>query len=257
MNPTRTHVARWIGGLLLAGVFAVSTGVSSGVAFAQDSGEGGQMDPEKMKEKIKEINKLMKQAEEGLVRSLSPAGKSRATEDAIETLLDQKARESAGKSAEELRKLAEQGSSEAQEQLQKLLKQSTEQVSKMASEEIRKLLEQAGKGSGGAGEGIQKMLESTRKDGEGVVERIEWVLKNAERKQQQKPKDDKQEQPQKPESKQEEPKDPKGNERWLAQLPPQIRKAYLTKDWDGIPPKWRQLIQEWTKKMSTELEKDR
>lgn len=43
----------------------------------------------------------------------------------------------------------------------------------------------------------------------------------------------------------------------MAQLPPQVRKAYETGEWDAIPPRWRTLIRQWTKKMAEELEQGR
>ena len=126
----------------------------------------------------------------------------------------------------------------------------------MAAGEIKKLLEKAGKSSGSASEGIRKILAGSKKSAEDVSKGIEWVLENATKKQSSKPKK-KEPSSQKPPDKIEEPKDPKGNKRWIAQLPDQIRKAYESKDWDSIPPKWRRLIRAWTKKMATDLEKDR
>jgi hypothetical protein len=44
---------------------------------------------------------------------------------------------------------------------------------------------------------------------------------------------------------------------WLAELPPEVRRAYESKDWDAIPAKWRGILRDWTKKMADELEQER
>lgn len=43
---------------------------------------------------------------------------------------------------------------------------------------------------------------------------------------------------------------------WIATLPPQVREAYESNDWDAIPPRWRRLLQLWTKKLAEELDAD-
>lgn len=235
-----------LGLVLTAAVF-----VSSTPASAQDQPEPSQ---DEMKAKVREIDRLMRQAEEALVASLSAAEKSKLSEQAIEKLLDEKAKSSTGKSAEELRKLAESGSEEASTTLKKLMQESSEAVSRMTVEKLREMLDQAGGSSGKAGEGVRKILEDTKDSSQGVIESIQWVLDQAKAKQEQQP--PKKEEPKKPQSKTEPPKDPKG-EIWVAQLPPQIRKAYESQDWDSIPPKWRAVLRAWTKKMASELEKSR
>lgn len=44
---------------------------------------------------------------------------------------------------------------------------------------------------------------------------------------------------------------------WLAELPPQIRRAYETQSWDEIPAKWRDLLREWTRRQAEERARDR
>ena len=44
---------------------------------------------------------------------------------------------------------------------------------------------------------------------------------------------------------------------WLAELPPQVRRAFETRSWDDIPPKWRESLRLWTLKMAEDLEQDR
>jgi hypothetical protein len=59
-----------------------------------------------------------------------------------------------------------------------------------------------------------------------------------------------------PEGDREKPRNPEFD-KWFAELPPQVRKAYETQDWDSIPPRWRELLRAWTKKMAEDLEKER
>ena len=49
----------------------------------------------------------------------------------------------------------------------------------------------------------------------------------------------------------------KQEDAWLADLPPQVRKAYETKDWDAIPRRWRRLVRAWTMKLAREIEQQR
>ncbi len=284
------------------------------VAFAQD---GGQPDAEELRRRVRQVDRLMGEAEESLARSLDSkdarerservakiletkakeeTGKSAAdlraeaaagsteakatldrlakdalvealgASDEVRRLLDSKAREESGDTAEALRKLAEGGSKEAAETLQRLIGEATQEALQKAlgaGETLKKILEEAaggeGGGSGGASKGLKQMLEGGRKQGKGVSEGIEWILENATSKGGKKPKpkepkhDPKAEKP--PEETQP-PQDPK-MEKWLATLPPQLRKAYETEDWDSIPPKWRDILRVWTKKMADELEAGR
>jgi hypothetical protein len=231
-------------------VLAASLLASASTARAQDETPPPSQD--EMKAKVREIDRLMRQAEEALVASLSAAEKAKLSDQAMSKLLDEKARSSTGKSADELRKLAESGSEEAGTTLKQLMKESSESVSRMTVEKLREVLDQAGGASGGAGAGVRKLLDETKDSSQGVTETLQWVLDQAKATKKDKP----EKEPQKPESKTEPPKDPKG-EIWVAQLPPQIRKAYESQDWDSIPPRWRTVLRAWTKKMASELEKSR
>lgn len=258
---SQTHTIRsWISRTAAATALVLL----AGPAFAQDG--AGPPSPEEMKEKVKEIERLMKQAEKALARSVDSRKTSEETAAKIEKLLDEKARESTGKSADELRKMAEEGS-------------------ESASQALKRLMEQAKSESSSASEGVRKLLEETRQSGQGARQGIQWILDNAtsqgqgggggqSNKPQQgsgKPKDqqgkkepkdgkenDQKPDPQadRPESDTEPPRSP-DMERWLAELPPQVRRAYETQDWDSIPPKWRDILRAWTKKMADRLEKER
>jgi len=227
--------------------------------------EGGPPSPEDLKQKVLEIDRLMKQAEEALIRSLAERDAGKRTAEAIEKLLEQKAQDAAGKSAEQLRKEAEKGSAEAKETLQKLLTESQSEVSRMTAEQIRAIIEKAGGTSESAGESVRKMLEKIREQTQGAGEGIKWILENAttHSHQRQPPKEEPKGEPEgkekgeeKPPQTVEPPKSPEGK-RWFAQLPPQVRKAYETQDWDSIPPRWRSILRAWTIKMAAELDKGR
>ena len=246
------------------------------LAHAQDQGP----DPAEVKKKVIEIERLMKSAEEALARSTDTRSAEEKSAEAARKMLDDKARQETGKSSEELRKLAESGSKDAAETLDRLTKAANEQC-KQAAEKMSEVLGGGGSGgSGGAGKGIRELIEKIRGQGQGASQGIKWLLEKTtkgqqqgggggdgkpqkqpdakdekkpdDKKPEQKPKDDNK----KPESKTEPPRTPEF-EQWYAELPPQVRKAYDSQDWDSIPPKWRELLKAWTIKMAEDLEKER
>lgn len=295
--------------IVIAAAAAVATALLAPAAFAQD-GEAPP-GPKQMLEKVVEIERLMKQAEQSLARATSDQS-AREAEDAIEKLLDEKSRAQTGKSADQLRKEASGGSAEAAKALERLLGESraearsaadavkklldekaraetgksAEELRKLAeggsteaAEALRRLTEEASKQSSGASEGVRKLLESTQSSGKQASEGIEWILRQAQSKSSgggggggghdpkdekdgkkpEKPKDgQKKEEPNKgevppPESNREKPKNPEF-EKWLAELPPMVRKAYETQDWDSVPPRWREVFRAWTRKINDDLE---
>jgi hypothetical protein len=248
------------------------------LARAQEQGP----DPEEMKQKILEIERLMKSAEQSLARSTDTRSAADRAAEAAKKMLDEKARKETGKSAEELRKLAEGGSKEAAETLERLTKAANEE-SKKAAEKLTEVLGggsgspgSAGEGSSGSGQGIKKLIEKIKGDGQGASEGIKWILAKTKTSPSQSQggggggsgSPDKQKQPdapdpKKPDEKKPEDKKPQSNtepprtppfEQWYAELPEQVRKAYDSQDWDSIPPKWREMLKEWTKKMADEFE---
>jgi hypothetical protein len=238
-------------------------------------------DPEEVKKKILEIERLMKSAEQSLARSTDTRSAAEKSAEAAKKILDERAKKETGKSAEELKKLAESGSQEAAKKLEELTKAANEE----AQEAAKKMTEVlgggsagAGGGSSGSGKGIREIIEKIKGDGQGASAGIKWLLDKTRttqgppqgggggeekdrqkqpdapdpRKPDEKPKSD----DKKPESKTEPPRTPQF-EQWYAELPAQVRKAYDSQDWDSIPPKWREMLKEWTKKMADELEKER
>jgi len=250
--------------------------------------EHGPPSPEEVQEKIRAIEKLMKQAEEALARSTSSRETAQEAARRLEELLEEKAQEQTGSSADELRKQAKSGSAEAAEALRRLTEEARSDAAK-ASSEMTRMLEEGGGSTRKATEGVRKLLEKTKKSGEQAGEGIEWLLKNAvssggrnsgsgkpdkpsDEEGGEKPKDgDQGKKPEdgekKPENPSEVAKPPESDldppredakvERWKAELPPQVRRAYESRDWDAIPPKWRSLLRAWTKKMADDLEKGR
>jgi uncharacterized protein YjbJ (UPF0337 family) len=261
---------------LRAIAFAAALAVPA-FAVAQDQGPG----PDEVKQKILEIERLMKGAEEALARSTDTRSAADKAAEAARKILEQKAKQETGKSCDDLRKEAEGGSKEAKETLERLTKAANEEAKK-AAEKMSEVLDGGSGGSGGAGHGIRELIEKIKGDGQGASAGIKWLLEKStqqkggqsppkdgkgdhekkpnapdpkkpeEKKPEEKPKDDNK----RPESKKEPPRNP-DFEQWIAELPPQVRKAYETEDWDSIPPKWREMLKEWTRKMADELEKER
>ena len=263
MTPLKSTLRTWTAAAALAAALA---GLAP-AALAQDA-EGPS--PDEILEKVKEVDRLMKQAETSLAKALDGKASSEDADALIEKLLDQKSREQADCSASELRDRARSGSKEAQETLAKLIREATKEVQAQVAKRMEELA-QGGQGSRSASEGIRKVLENGRSESAGVSKGIQWLLDNAtsrqgngpnsppqqrEQEQQDKPKQnpDKADQD-KPESETEPPSTPEA-EKWLADLPPQVRKAYETRDWDSIPVRWRRIIKLWTLKMRQELDKE-
>lgn len=225
--------------------------------------------PEEMKQKVIEIEKLMKKAEEALARSVDSKDPEKAAKE-MEKIFDEQARKQTGKSGEDLRKEAASGSSEAAEAIRKIMEES-KKASAGASEEIKKLLEETKQGGQGASAGIEWLLKQVKSGGGGSgggsggggggkdpKEKPEEKKPDGDKKDD--PKDKKDEQkdkgPKPPESNKERPRNPQF-EAWYASLPPQVKQAYDAQDWDSIPPQFRSIVREWTKKMAEEQDKER
>jgi hypothetical protein len=264
-----SRVARGLAAAVFAGALSLSA-----VARAQDGSQGP--DPEEVKKKVLEIERLMKSAEEALARSTDVRTAEERAAEAAKKILDDKSKKETGKSSAELRKEAEGGSKEAKETLERLTNSANEEAKK-AAEKMTQIFN-GGSGSSGASGGIKELIEKIKGDGAGASEGIRWLLKNVRESESQskggggggspkdeppkekKPEEKKQDEPQKtdkkPESKTEPPHSPEF-EQWIAELPPQVRKAYDTQDWDSIPPKWRDMIRAWAAKLSKEDAKDK
>ena len=255
-------------------------------ARAQDEGHGAGPDSEEVKKKILEVEKLMKSAEEALARSTDTRSAAERSAEAAKKILEKKAQQETGKSCDQLRKEAESGSKEAKETLERLTKAAQQEAEEAAKKMTEILGNGGGQGgasgaSGGSSGGIKELIEKIKGDGKGASERMKWLLDQTRPGQgQQQPKDggkgkpEKQQDkpdPEKPEKKPEEKKPEDGKKKppektepprspefvqWIAELPPQVRRAVESQDWDSIPPKWRDMLRDWTKKMAEESEKE-
>jgi len=261
--------------VVLGIALAVSLGLVGTPAYAQETGEDGPPSQEEIIQKVKEIEQLMRKAEESLARS-THARRARAdsekTAQEIEKLVNEQAQAQTGKSADQLRQEAEAGSDEARKKI--------EQITQDATNKIQQLMESAGESGGGASDGVRKLLEETKSQGERAAAGIDWILRQSSsssrsgggggQHQKKQPGDDEpqgkkdgedegeKEEPKgdRPESDVEPPKSPEF-EKWYAALPPQVRKAFESEDWDAIPVQWRGMLRAWTMRLANDLEKDR
>jgi hypothetical protein len=251
------------GALLLAAPLA---------AWAQ---EHGQPSTEDIKKKVLEVERLMKAAESALASTTDTRSATERSADAARKILDERARRETGKSAEELRKLAEGDSDEAKKAAESLarLTQAAEEEAKKAAEKITDL----GQGTaGGASKKVKELIEEIRGEGKSASSGIQWLIDNAIKDSgggggqkpppppQQQPGNEQPKDPKKPEKDPKEPQDgtkkpddktepppkPPEFDQWLVSLPPQVRKAYMSEDWDSIPPKWRDMLKKWIKQMA-------
>jgi len=279
---TRNKIVRTIGrpALLALSAAAFSLIAPAPTACAQ---EGGPPSPEEIQQKIREIEKLMKKAEQALARSTASRESAEKAARRLEELLNEKAQEQTGKSSEQLRKEAKEGSSASAEALRKLTEEARSEAAE-ASAGMAGLLGEGGNSTREASEGVRKLIEKTMESGKEAGDGIQWLLKNAvsssssgggggqsHKPPMKEPKPEKPgEEPKDGEKKEEKPsetakppksdRDPPRNEkfvRWIADLPPQVRRAYESRDWDAIPVKWRSIMRDWTKKMADELDQER
>jgi hypothetical protein len=247
-TPTRVRTARSV---RLAALLSAALLAPAGLARAQEAGHPPS--PEELRQKVLEIERLMKQAEVSLARSIDTRS-ARERSEAAEKLLDERARKLAAAGAE--------GSREAAETLRKL------------TDEVRRAAGEASRQGGEAAEGVRKLLEETHGEGQRAAREMQWILDNAVsqrseggggRPKSEKKPDKAEEKPDKPRDTTEEPPsaDPREKprtpefEHWYAELPEQVRKAYDSQDWDSVPPRWRTLLRAWTKRMADDLEQGR
>jgi hypothetical protein len=179
---------------------------------------------------LKEVSRLMAEAESLLVKALKP-----------------------GTPAEE----GAAAAGKVREEIDKLLKGSGENGRK-ASEKMIEILENAPQQSGGGGgqeeQPPDSEAERKRKEQEQKVEERdpqntgEGDPMNGEKREEQ-PGDPSAKKP--PQADPDKPSEPDPNADWLANLPEQVRQAYLNGEWEVIPLRWRRMIEEYTKKVAS------
>ena len=142
-------------------------------AQAQDGEPPG---PDEIREKIVEVERLMKKAEATLARATSSETSAAEAARRIEELLEKKAQAKTGKSCEQLRKEARDGSAESAEVLKRL----TEEAKRDAAEAgaaMKKLVEEGGDTTRESAKGVRALIESTCESGKQAREGIEWLLR--------------------------------------------------------------------------------
>ncbi len=206
----------------------------SSPVLAQGSGEEEEFDVVKA---MKEVQKLLRESEELLVKAIAPRVKGDG--------------ESAAEAGEQ-----------AREAIQKLLKESR-QNGESAVDKMKEIMEKAPQsGGGGGGQGEQQPKPGDEEKQKGSEKEVgerdpKNSAKDGDPKSGEKNKSDPQSAKKKPpESEQDKPAEPDPSKEWLGRLPSKIRQAYQNGEWDRIPEKWRKLIQEYTRKMA-EIESDR
>src|SRR6185369_5838474 len=102
-------------------------------ARAQDKEQGP--DPEEVKKKVIEIERLMKSAEESLARSTDTRTAAERSAEAAKKILDDKAKKETGKTPQQLEQEAAAGSKEAKETLERLTNSANEEA-KQAAEKM-------------------------------------------------------------------------------------------------------------------------
>ncbi len=194
-------------------------------AFAQDGGE----EEYDMEAALKEVTRLLTEAESLLVKALKPGGSAaeaaeagEAAKEKIDALLRQGG-EDGQKAVDKMTEILEnapqqQGQGEGQEQ-----QQPDSEEEKRRREQERQMQERDPKNSADG----QQPKDGQKKEGEPDPAT-------------QKP----------PDSGRENPSEPDPNADWLANLPEKVRQAYLNGEWEVIPPKWRELIEAYTKKVA-------
>ncbi len=270
------------------GALARSTGTAATSSAAEDARRKLEelIDRRAQAETGRSAEKLRSEAAGGsaeaaeALRRITEAARSEAATSAhdsaarIDELLRQRAQQQTGKSADELRREAESGSAEAAETLRRLMEEAKSEAQR-AAEAIDEVLRSGGQAAGGAGDGIRKLLDETQSSGDQVRAGIEWLLENAvsqgssgggggqqhqqREKEPQSPKEDEpkddpaKRDPTPPQNERDPPNTPP-DEQWIMSLPDEQRKAYESRDWDAIPPRWRAIMRAWTIKMATDLE---
>jgi len=177
----------------------------------------------------------------------------------------------------------------AMKKVAELLKASEQQIVETLKKQAT-----AGEGAEKARQALDDLLRQGRKSGQDAVDKMTEILKKAPRRgggggggsqkqqepepnrpgEQEKPEEldpgnsgdpkDDQESPDEPRSKAEDPpeakKDPPAEpdprKDWLALLPPELRKKYQNKNWEEIPRKWKEFLEEYARRLA-ELESSR
>lgn len=197
--------------------------LSSVPAAAQEPPVGG--DEFDLEAAMREVSRLLKESEELLAKTLKDGGD---TEEAVAK------------------------AKEAREAIDKLLKKSRSNGEE-AVRQMTEILKNAPQCSGQSGqEQKEPDQEKMKRDKENEKQVSERDPKNSgdpknAQEAKNKPKTGNKKPP---EAKKDPAAEPDPERDWMALLPEKMRQAVKNGDWDKVPPKWRKLIEEYTKKMS-------
>jgi len=196
-----------------------------GTAFAQEEGE--KREPFDMEGAIRKVNELLKESERLLVGSLRPGA-------------------SPGETAEKM-----EAARKALDDMLGESRKSGQEASKLMGDIVKNAPRKPG---GGGGDDQDHKPKDDPKEQPGdedeVDEKDPQNSKKGEPEPNEKQKDEPVTDPKKPVSEKDKPADPDLAREWLATLPPEVRKAFENRDWDSIPPKWREKIRKYMKELA-------
>lgn len=225
--------------LAVAGTALLILLLAPGPALAQEPGGGGEEEYD-VEAAIREVTRLLTEAEKLLVLAIRPGGESPAGEAAA-----------TGR--------------EAAEALDKLLGRG-EETGRKAADLMKEILENAprrqGQGQGQSQEQQEpgRQEDEQRKQDERRVDQRD--PKNSEENggkpedSREKTGDPEDTNRDRPESEEDPPAEPDPDREWLANLPEKVRQAFLNGDWEILPEKWRDLIEAYRTRLAEE-ESDR
>ena len=195
----------------------------TGAAFAQD---GGDPEPFDMEGAIRKVGELLKESERLLVESLHPGTDARETAERVDE---------ARKAMDELLGESKKNGQEASKLMGDIVKNAPQSSGGGQGHEQQDPKDQKGEEPKGQDE-VDKKDPKNSKEGD----------PESSEKSEEKPNPD----AKKPVSAKDKPSDPDLAKEWLATLPPEVRKAFENRNWDAIPPKWREVIRKYMKELA-------
>ena len=177
---------------------------------------------------IRKVNELLTESERLLVSSLKPGT---SPKEAVEKV------------------------AEAKKAIDDLLDESRKngrQATKLMGDIVKNAPRKPGGGGGGDDQSHEPKDDpkDKPKDGEELSEKDPKNSKDGDPESTEEKKDQTPGDPKKPRSAKDKPSDPDLAKEWLATLPPEVRKAFENRDWDSIPPKWREKIRKYMKELA-------
>jgi hypothetical protein len=184
---------------------------------------------------IRKVGELLRESERLMVECLKPGGTSKE----------------AAEKAEKAK--------EAIDDLLKEAKKDGEAATSLMGDIVKNAPQRKGGGGGGHDkdqkEPSKQEDEKIKEDEKKVDKKDPKNSKDGDPETKEKSKDEPTGLKKKPKSETGDKSDPDPLKDWVASLPPEVRKAFENRDWDKIPPKWREVIREYMKGLA-ESEED-